>query len=393
MRYLVLLCLSWCALPVHAVTKVDLYNANVVLSDTENGAEAAARVTGLKEVIVRASGSKEALDNEVIRKAMQNSARYMTQMSFSQNEQGRVMNLGFDASQVRGLLTQAQVPFWPEARANILVWIVDEQGYDRNIVWEHTNSELAKSLQLAAKKRGLPVTIPVGDFDDITGIAVSDLWGNFTKPISEASRRYPVDAVLVIKAQEQRLRWVLYDMAPSAILTEQKAPLTGSFSDGDNEVMTASLVDQLSQYYAEKSAVTIASQSTESMQVKFSQVGGALDFFTLENRLKSLNSVASLDILSVQGHDVTFQVHLLVTPTEFEQQLLSLDYLAKVDAFTGQVKQQEQTIDESSAQFNLNAFDGEVVENPFIEPLIYNTNSVQHSSETSVTTFEWLGVQ
>ncbi|MBO0216816.1 DUF2066 domain-containing protein, partial [Vibrio sp. Vb2880] len=91
-------------------------------------------------------------------------------------------------------------------RANILLCMVEERGYDRNIAWEHSESSNVAALRSAAKLRGLPITIPVGDFDDVTGVNVSDLWGGFIEPIGQASQRYPADAVLVVRAQGEQIR-------------------------------------------------------------------------------------------------------------------------------------------------------------------------------------------
>ena len=52
----------------------------------------------------------------------------------------------------------------------------------------------------------------------------------------------------------------------------------------------------------------------------------------MENALKALNSVASLDILKIQNHEVTFRIHLLSTQDEFEKEVESLRSVAKVEA-------------------------------------------------------------
>ncbi len=51
----------------------------------------------------------------------------------------------------------------------------------------------------------------------------------------------------------------------------------------------------------------------------------------MENALKRLNSVASLDILKIQSNEVTFQIHLLSTQQEFEQEVESIRQVAKVE--------------------------------------------------------------
>ncbi|MGF1755668.1 DUF2066 domain-containing protein, partial [Vibrio makurazakiensis] len=212
----------------------------------------------------------------------------------------------------------------------ILVWLVEDKNYDRTIAWEHSNSTLRVGLLDNATRRGLPLTLPVGDFDDITGIEVSDLWGSFVGPISASSKRYPVDAVLVIRAQRQGLRWTLYDQKPNLLVDSPKAPITGSAS-GNTQVQAKRLIDEVSDYYANKSAVTVAGESSESQLVNIVNVQDAQDFFELENGLKALNSVASLDILNIQNNQVTFKVHLLSSPEEFTAELRRIRQLSKVE--------------------------------------------------------------
>ncbi|MCG6297688.1 DUF2066 domain-containing protein [Vibrio vulnificus] len=233
MRYLALLMIGCLSLPAYALTQVDIYRTEVAIDSTKDKGEELARQQAMKQVIVRASGYQDSVDNPVVTKALQSSARYISQLSYGKEGDVMTLKLLFNDAQIRSLLTQAQLPFWPTNRNNLLVWLVEEQNYDRKIVWEHSASSVSDQLKQAARDRGLPLTLPVGDFDDITGIEVSDLWGGFAKPISLASGRYPVDGVLVIRAQGNSLRWNLYDQSPGAIARSNVAPVTGSANGGD----------------------------------------------------------------------------------------------------------------------------------------------------------------
>jgi hypothetical protein len=301
-----------------ALTNVDLYRSEVVLDQEAKNADSDARIEGMKEVIVRASGDRDAVANEVVKKALRQSSQYLTQISYGQLNEEQTLRMGFSAPHIRSLLSQAQLPVWPASRANILVWLVEEQT-DRNIIWEHSPSAVLEQLKSQADKRGLPLTVPVGDFDDITGVAVSDLWGGFIQPVGAASQRYPVDAVLVVKAQGNTLRWTLYDQKPATIGVTRQAPLSGSNNGEDAAIK---MVNQLSDYYAKKTAVVVANESSEAIKVRFTELSDAVGFFTLENKLKQLSSVASIDILKIQGNEVTFNVHLLSSPEEFKQEVL-----------------------------------------------------------------------
>ncbi|MDF5549560.1 DUF2066 domain-containing protein, partial [Vibrio parahaemolyticus] len=238
-------------------------------------------------------------------------------LSYGQVDGKASLKMLFNNDQISSLLTQAQLPSWSPNRANILVWMVEEQGYDRNIAWEHSESSNVAALRSAAKLRGLPITIPVGDFDDVTGVNVSDLWGGFIEPIGQASQRYPADAVLVVRAQGEQIRWTLYDQSPTRIVEAQRSPRSGSVS-GANAI--EEMVDGIADYYASKSAVVVSGKSSKALAVKVLNVTSATDFFRLENALKQLNSVAGTEIKRVQGDELTLNIHLLASQQAFEKE-------------------------------------------------------------------------
>ncbi|MGL1052098.1 DUF2066 domain-containing protein [Vibrio vulnificus] len=328
MRYLALLMIGCLSLPAYALTQVDIYRTEVAIDSTKDKGEELARQQAMKQVIVRASGYQDSVDNPVVTKALQSSARYVSQLSYGKEGDVMTLKLLFNDAQIRSLLTQAQLPFWSTNRNNLLVWLVEEQNYDRKIVWEHSASRVSEQLKQAARDRGLPLTLPVGDFDDITGIEVSDLWGGFAKPISLASGRYPVDGVLVIRAQGNSLRWSLYDQSPGAIVRSNVAPVTGSANGGD---AATQLINAVADFYAKRSAVVVLGESSESVVVKFLNINNAIDFFTLEKTLTSLNSVANLDVLEIKGNELMLRVHLLASQEAFEQEATKLSKITKFD--------------------------------------------------------------
>ncbi|MBS9970781.1 DUF2066 domain-containing protein [Vibrio alginolyticus] len=334
MRYLALLLIGWLSLPVHALTQVDIYRAEVVIDSEQNDGESLARQQGMQDVIVRATGSQSSLSNPVIKKALSSSARYISQLSYGQVDGKASLKMLFNNDQISSLLTQAQLPSWSPNRANILVWMVEEQGYDRNIAWEHSESSNVAALRSAAKLRGLPITIPVGDFDDVTGVNVSDLWGGFIEPIGQASQRYPADAVLVVRAQGEQIRWTLYDQSPTRIVEAQRSPRSGSAS-GANAIVE--MVDGIADYYASKSAVVVSGKSSKALAVKVLNVTSATDFFRLENALKQLNSVAGTEIKRVQGDELTLNIHLLASQQAFEKEASSISQLMVFEDPLGEV--------------------------------------------------------
>ncbi|AIW19565.1 DUF2066 domain-containing protein [Vibrio coralliilyticus] len=379
MRHLVLLALGLVGFPAAALTNVDLYQTEIVLDQSVENADAQARVDGMKEIIVRASGDQSAVSNQVVQKALKQNSQYLSQISYGQLDGQQTLRLGFSAPHIRSLLSQAQLPIWPAARANLLVWLVEETQYDRNISWEHSDSPVLGQMRVEAEKRGLPLTVPVGDFDDITGVAASDLWGGFARPVGEASQRYPVDAVLVVRVQGNSLRWTLYDQKPATIGITRQAPVSGSNSGADS---ATKMVNQISDYYAKKSAVVVASESSETVKVRFTSLNNAVDFFTLEKQLKKLSSVAATDILKIQGNQVTFNVHLLASQAEFEQEVSRMGQVTQLENIT---ESQPVVIDEPQIEAPDDSVSGAQpnIDTPVEVPAVIPSEQI--------LTFEWLG--
>ncbi len=321
MRYFVLLLIGLLSMPVMALTRVNLYQAEVVMNDQHDNPEVDARIRAMQQVIVKATGNEQVLSNDVINKALRQSAQYANQISFGQHNQQRTLRVAFSGPRIRALLTQAAVPFWPEDRANILVWLVTEGDYQRNIAWEHTQTRLMMELKDYAQQRGVPLTFPIGDFDDVTGIQISDLWGGFTQPIAQASLRYQSDAILVVRAQGETVRWALYDKTAEQLLQTPATPFNGQTS-GEQAIDT--LVTMLAEHYASQSGVLVSSESSQSVLAVFKPITNARAFFTLEESLQRLSSVAALDIVKIQGDEVTFNAHLLASEVEFLQEVLRL---------------------------------------------------------------------
>ncbi|CCO49442.1 conserved hypothetical protein [Vibrio nigripulchritudo SOn1] len=318
------LLLSLLAFPGFALTKVDIFQSEVVLS-AEEKAEDLAKAQGLEQVLIKASGQKDVASNPVIEKAMKSTSPYLSQISFGNLDGQETLKVAFNPKQIQGLLTQAGLPYWSESRSSVLVWIVEEDRYERQIIWEQSGSNVTQLLNQFSDSRGLPVTVPVGDFDDVTGISAPEIWGAFVDPISKASQRYPADAVLVLRIQHlssgrATVRWTLFDQTPSQMIGSQQSPMSGQ-ERGEFSASLQQVVDQVSDYFAGKSAVQVSDVSTENVTVQFLEVKSSRDFFQLEALFKSLNSVASTEVLKIQGSEVTFKVHLLAPLVDFQREL------------------------------------------------------------------------
>ena len=120
MHRFVLFSLGLIGFPAMALTNVDLYHTEVILDQSVEKPDLQARIDGMKEIIVRASGEQDAIENPVVKKALKQTAQYLAQISQGQILGQQTAKMRFNAPHINALLSQAQLPIWPAQRANIL---------------------------------------------------------------------------------------------------------------------------------------------------------------------------------------------------------------------------------------------------------------------------------
>lgn len=334
MRYLVVLFIGLLALPIQASVKVDVFSSEVVLDDNQSDAEKSAKSQGLKQVIIKASGDKNAINSPVVKKALNKSGIYLSQIGYGDQFGQKSLKMIFNPPQIQSLLSQADLPYWSNIRSSLVVWVIQEGQYGREILWEHTGSSALNQIKFFSDLRGLPITVPVGDIEDVTSIAGPDLWGGFTAPISKASQRYASDAVLVIRIQKAAdgsyVRWTLYDEKPEYIVESKREPIVGSAS-GDTFKALEIAIDEVSNYYARRSSIKSSGISESMLTARFIDVASVQSFFALEQILKGLNSVASVDVDKIVGNEVTFTIHLLGSEIDFESEVIQNNHIRRFE--------------------------------------------------------------
>lgn len=320
-----LLFLAVLALPIQAATVNDLYQTQVTLIGSDQQADQAAREQGLANVLVKISGNTDILNNPAIKAAITNSGSYISQFGYSQVDGQRAIDLSFDKNQIKQLLIQSKASIWKDQRPNILVWMVDSDGQQRNILWDQSTNTLVNDTKQAADSRGLPLTFPVGDIKDATAVNVSDLWGNFIDPIAAASTRYHADGVLLVKAQQQpdgniSLNWQFYPQQPSKIATADTQPIIGTTS-GTLAQTSTKMINQVTDYLANKYAVVLGGVAGGKINIEVDNIQSTEDFFALEKMLNNLTTVGSANAMRIKGNSVIFQLNLQGSEQAFRQEI------------------------------------------------------------------------
>ncbi|WP_245905500.1 DUF2066 domain-containing protein [Photobacterium lipolyticum] len=394
--------LALLALPLKAATVTNLYQAQVVLPDTDKQSEQHAREKGLEQVLIKVSGQSSVGQNDVIRKAMANSGPYISQFGYGNLNGERTLELTFNSGQIRNLLTQAHSTIWSEQRPTILVWMVEDANREREIQWDQSGNSLELQVKRAAERRGLPVMMPIGDFDDVTAINIPDLWGGFVQPIADASMRYHPDAVLVVRARQKgsddvELAWQLFTQKPEHLVNSQQAPSEGQ-AGGAVATATTEMINEVADRLAAKYAVPLGGVSEGKFAIQLANVQTTEDFFALERMLTNLTSVASVNANRLQGDKVTFDVNLLSTEDAFRRELGQDDRISEqpvdgqstVDFGDGSVAIAKDTT--ADIELLIKPVDPQAVENGAeapVDPSMVDVSATMEPVSGQIETYYW----
>ena len=183
----------------------------------------------LKEVLVRISGRNEASELAMDTALVPRPTRFVQQFryrNFSQDEAIPVSPDGakpytqklwllFTKKTVAKLLREQGFPVWGKTRPATLVWLAIDDQKQRLLVGNSTEHPGRTYIEEEAKKRGLPLRLPLLDLADQLKLQVTDVWGNFADTLLDASLRYQAESILVGRvylsfSNTWHTRWTLY---------------------------------------------------------------------------------------------------------------------------------------------------------------------------------------
>lgn len=318
---LVLINLSLLAATASAVEMTDLYTAAVTVADQSEEARSDGASTALQEVLIRVSGNPQVNSNALVKAQLAQANDFVVQFGYGQAKAGQQLSLHFDPVRVDRLLRQANEAVWGLRRPLLLLWWVDERNGSRQMMGESTAAEQWQSLAAAAKRRGLPLMLPLMDLDDSMALTSADLWGQFMAPVLSASARYQPDLVVVAKSYaaggSQQLEWQLYPAAAAASAPPQ-ASGSVSFSGLAPVPLVDALADTLAATYGVRAA---ADGGGDTITLYLSGLNDISALVTARQRLAALATVSRVELQGLQDKRAAFRLYLLGKPADAERAL------------------------------------------------------------------------
>ena len=305
-----------------AVTLENLYQAEV-LSESQSDAQRRIDASeGLSQVLMRVSGRSDILQNPVIVAALKTPEQYYSEFSYARveavNDEAaalpqpgldplpaetprQVMRIRFAPSLIAKILREADLPVWGSNRPSVLSWMAIDDESGRQVLGEANPSLFAKTLNQAARARGVPLLLPLWDLEDSRGVSSSEIWGRFLGRIEAASKRYSPDKILVFRAESEFSNQWRGDWS----LGEGGQWRSGTVYGESQAQLATALVGVLASVLSEQYAVT----STRSeVRLTVEGITKIQDYAEVSRYLEGLTQVMSVQPVRILTDMVEFKL-------------------------------------------------------------------------------------
>jgi hypothetical protein len=201
------------------------------------------------QLLTRVTGRVDAALEPALADMLRNAEDYVVQIGSL--DRGSLL-VTFDARAIENALVVREQPIWGPERPLTLLWLAvdsgegergilaaDEAMTDSSPEFLELQADFRQDLAAVADDRGLPITLPLLDLEDMSALSFVDIWAGFNDQVIRASQRYGVDGVLTGRVRVTRfgvnVQWTL-------LKNGEQIPLGGSsMRDG---------LDRLADFYA-----------------------------------------------------------------------------------------------------------------------------------------------
>ncbi|WP_394174198.1 DUF2066 domain-containing protein [Thalassotalea litorea] len=312
---------------VNAVQVDDLYQGQVSVPSQSSQSRQQAVRDAFRQVLVKIAGSESVASSSTLASALRRPDNYLSQFSYAQQERQTYLIADFDQDKVNLLLQKAQVGIWGKHRPLITVWFIEEQGNRRSIIADSSPEPVVANFKEQASMYGLPVNFPLMDLTDAMEVSSGDVWGRFQQPLTQASTRYNSEAIVVVRLSDNSL----LDSAKKQADSQAKAIDWTLFVNGrrasmryegnDNTELVTQAVNGIAQSLYEQNSYSVSTEANNFTKIEILNVDSMSTFKDVKTFLESLTQVSSVQLVSVQGSTMLFNLSLLSSEAAIKQAL------------------------------------------------------------------------
>lgn len=274
----------------YALTREELYQAMVPMSDRSEASQSAAFQAAMKVVLVRVTGRRTADEDPALAPLLGNARRYVQQYRAAADNQVWV---SFDGAAIERWLTQNGQPLWGHERPTTFVWLSAQTGPQTGvIVTADDTSDLKLAIDAAANLRGVPLLWPSAADVQRNHLDYASINSVGTSVLADIGRRLGGEGVLIGRAgnttDTANVRW------------------THLFQDRSSEYSGAlEGVNRSADLYA---GLFAASGDLVPVDIEVTGVADLKQYADVQTYLESLTFISHVSVLALVGDTIKFRL-------------------------------------------------------------------------------------
>jgi hypothetical protein len=311
-------------MPAAAVTVEDLFTVELPVADQTTSLRLESFGEAFKQVIVKVSGSDDALRSPAFERPSKSSARYVKQFRYvnrklpgdEEFEDGRLfLRIDFDQNLIESLLRDNKFPVWGRERPSSLLVISYDVNENIKLVSDDATPNLIEALDQAALIHAVPVLFPLMDLQDIALVKIGDIISRQYDNINTMAARYSPDALLVgqvigrsgkgwqgdweVRFADQIFKWQFKASSRKAVIDQ--------------------VVKHLAKILALEYALEDHRRVEQSILLSVSALEGIDKLIKVQKYLKSLSVVDNVRVAMVNKDVITYRLKLRNDPEDLQR--------------------------------------------------------------------------
>jgi len=295
----------------HAVADTNLYSGEVFVASQSEADRREALPDALIQVLQKLSGQREIPSSPELDEALNDANRFLRSYRYTRVDStaadGAVSQelrlvAQFMQSEVDRVVQQIGLPRWRQERPEVQVWVVVDDGLNRQLkplefgyAWE--------SVEQVSALRGLPVSWPELDEEEVQLVDMRLVWGGFTDYLVE--RGAPEDGVVIIAARREGPQWtVRWNLASGS------QNWSWQTSDIDFQYALAEGINQMADHIAASNTIAASDQGVWTADLTIGELNSAGSYAHCLEYLQNLSLVNAVEILGADPGRVHFRLQL-----------------------------------------------------------------------------------
>jgi hypothetical protein len=316
--------LGMVSLPAKAVTVEDLFTVELPVADQTTGLRLESFSQAFRQVVVKVSGSDDALRSPAFERPIESSARYVKQFRYINRSlpeddefdaERLILRIDFDQQLIESLLRENNFPVWGRERPSSLLVISYDVNENIKLVTQDSTPNLIEALDRAASIHAVPVLFPLMDLEDIGLVNIGDIVSREYGKIQTMAARYAPDALLVgqilgrsgqgwqgdweVRFADQIFKW--------------------KFKASSKKEVTEQVIRHLAKILALEYALEDHRRVEQTLLLSVSALEGIDNLIKVQKYLKSLNVVDSVHVAMINKNVITYRLKLRNNPEDLQR--------------------------------------------------------------------------